>query len=157
MNGLTTDELARQIAVLEERMKTMAQESRARQAEYKTDITRLGERIEGLLGTDAAQRDAAAARRDAAAAEREITYKTDIARLGERIEGLGTEAAQRDAAAAEREITYKTDMARLGERIEGLRTEVAQRDTEAAKRETRLVLTVAVMLGLAVTILGYIN
>ena len=99
-------------------MKTMAQESRAKQAEYKTDIARLGERIEGLLGTDAARRDAAAARRDAAAAQREITYKTDIARLGERIEGLGT---------------------------------------EAAKRETRLVLTVAVMLGLAVAILGYIN
>ena len=132
MNGLTTDELARQIAVLEERMKTMAQESIARQAEYKTDIARLGERIEGLLGTDAAQRDADAARRDAA-------------------------AAQRDAAAAEREITYKTDIARLGERIEGLGTEAARRDAEAAKRETRLVLTVAVMLGLAVAILGYIN
>lgn len=53
-------ELARQLAVLEERMNTM-------QAEYRTDIARLAE--------DMAKRDAEAARRDVQKTEREATAR----------------------------------------------------------------------------------
>ena len=53
-------ELARQLAVLEERMSTM-------QAEYRTDIARLAE--------DMAKRDAEAARRDVQKTERDATAR----------------------------------------------------------------------------------
>jgi len=79
--------IARQLAVLEERMNTQ-------QADYRTDIARLAE--------DMAKRDADQAKRD-----------TDI------------------------------------------RTDIAQRDTEAARRETRMLLAIAVMIGLAVAILRF--
>ena len=55
-DALDTHALARQIAVLEERMNTM-------QAEYRTDIARLAE--------DMASREAARAEREAARAERD--------------------------------------------------------------------------------------
>lgn len=61
---------------------------------------------------------------------RQAEYKTDIARLAE-------DAAKRDA---EMTRQYKTDIGRLAE--------------DSAKRETRLVITVAGMLALAVAILG---
>ena len=44
---------------------------------------------------------------------------------------------------------YRTDIARLAE-------DMAKRDAEAAKRETRMLLAVAVMIGLAVAILGFL-
>ncbi len=53
-------ELARQLAALEERMKTM-------QAEYRTDIARLAE--------DMAKRDAARSERDAARSERDANAR----------------------------------------------------------------------------------
>jgi len=45
---------------------------------------------------------------------------------------------------------YKTDIARLAE-------DAAKRDAEAAKRETRLIVTIAGLLAVAVAILGFIN
>ncbi len=63
-------------------------------------------------------------------------YKTDIARLAE--------------DAAKRDLGYRTDIARIAE-------DAAKRDAEAAKRETRLIVTIAGLLAVAVAILGFIN
>ena len=71
---------------------------------------------------------------------RQAEYKTDIARLA-------ADAARRDAEAEKRYADYKTEIGRLAE-------DAAKRDAEAAKRETRLVITVAGMLALAVAMLG---
>ena len=89
---------------------------------------------------------------------RQAEYKTDIA-------GLAADLAKRDAEATKRYADYKTEIGRLAEdtvrqhadyktEIGRLAEDAAKRDAEAAKRETRLVITVAGMLALAVAILG---
>lgn len=49
-----------------------------------------------------------------------------------------------------KQAEYKTDIARLAE-------DAAKRDAEAAKRETRLIVTIAGLLAVAVAVLGFIN
>ena len=75
---------------------------------------------------------------------RQAEYKTDIARLAADVARRDADAARRDAETAaetaKRYADYKTEIGRLAE--------------DAAKRETRLVITVAGMLALAVAILG---
>ncbi len=70
-------ELARQFAILEERMKTM-------QAEYKTDIALLAQQMGQQMAdikTDMARRDTEAAKRDTEAAKRETRLLLAVAGL----------------------------------------------------------------------------
>ena len=71
---------------------------------------------------------------------RQAEYNPDIARLAADVARRDAEAAKRDTETAKRYADYKTEIGRLAE--------------DAAKRETRLVITVAGMLALAVAILG---
>jgi len=52
---------------------------------------------------------------------------------------------------------YKTDIARLAEDAAKRDAEAAKRDAEAAKRETRMIVTIAGLLAVAVAVLGFIN
>lgn len=71
---------------------------------------------------------------------RQAEYKTDMAHLAADMSKRDAEAKKRDAESVKRFADFKTDIARLAE--------------DAAKRETRLVITVAGMVALAVAILG---
>ncbi len=50
---------------------------------------------------------------------------------------------------------YKTDIARLAEQVAKRDVEAAKRDVEAAKRETRLLLSIAAMLAVGFTAMGF--
>lgn len=86
---------------------------------------------------------------------RQAEYKTDIARLAE-------DTAKRDAEMTKQIAGYKTDIGRLAEdsakrdaeMTRQYKTDIGRLAEDSAKRETRLVITVAGMLALAVAILG---
>ncbi|MBC6438595.1 MAG: hypothetical protein GDA52_10815 [Rhodobacteraceae bacterium] len=72
MSTPDTHSIARQLAVLEERMNTY-------QADYRTDIARLAEDM-AKRDAEQAKRDAEQAKRDAEQAKRDADLKADIAK-----------------------------------------------------------------------------
>ena len=120
------------------------------QAEYRTDIARLGERIAEFkadlssqymaLKEEAAKRDAEVAKRDAEAAKRDAEFKEIMARQY-------AEVAKRDAEFKEIIARQESEAAR---RDAAYKEEAAQRVAEEARRETRTFLRLLGLISLGI-------
>ncbi len=73
-----------------------------------------------------------------------------IDRMNALIADLKTENANRDKEAVRREADLRADMANRDK-------EAANRDKEAANRETRLILAVALIVGIGLTLFGFLT